>query len=483
MSTSPASPGLSPTFRKAVEAARPFFQPLVSLRARGVVGYEALARGPEGSAWESAAALLGEAQTQNLLSLLEHRIWSAALQAWQARFPQLMLCLNASVGKSGSLRSADPGYLRVLCGEPNGGGFASGRLVLELSERLTLRQWKKVQPQIHRLRTAGVRLWLDDLGSGASGLQFLPLLRPDGVKLDRLLVGGVDADPYRQAVVRALAKTARQLGLTLVAEGVETESELRCLAALGVDLVQGFLLGRPSPTPDPLGPEVAALLSSLASGPASEPDAPGPRVRRLRSRRPTAWAALRRLSRALRRARSPEEGLSLVGRALTDELACDGLLLWHEPPREPPSEVPPRPGLPGNVRVVLLDGALWPRVPEVQPAAAACSPPPSTPLWERLRFHSHLVSGDPVWGPLYTLATRLGFTCLLTVPVPDAGPRGLTWVAGWRRPVRLAPQALLAATVLADYTAMAWRRRAQPEATSGEGAGREGKPDGGAERE
>ncbi|MEW6046250.1 MAG: EAL domain-containing protein [Bacillota bacterium] len=475
----PASPAPSVPFREALELARPFFQPLVSLRQRRIVGYEALARGPQGTVWESPAALFAEAEAQGLLSLLECRIWEAAFQVWEARFPGLMLCINAHPGSWRQFRLPE----HPVCPLPrllvNGQLRQGGRLVVEVPERLTLSQSAEARRQADQLRAAGIQLWLDDLGSGVAGLQFLPLLRPDGIKLDRLLVGGVDADPYRRAVVRALVGAARELGLTLVAEGVETEAELGCLAALGVDLAQGFLLGRPAPEPRPLAPDVAALLARLPV-----PDAPktAGRLRpgRVRGRRTAVWPALGALSRALSQARSLREALGHVGRALTEQLACDGVLILGESVAAQPSHPSAPPSAGGGVSVVMLDGVLWPSVPGPDPVAGARGRlgPPRESGRLGVRFHADLHLPDPVWEPVYALSARLGFSRLLTIPVPASGPRVLVWAVGWRRPVRLDPEAFAVATVLADYTALEWRRWTCPPPAPTTGAGAAGAEDG-----
>ncbi len=93
---------------------------------------------------------------------------------------------------------------------------------------------------------------LDDLGAGYSSLNLLASLRPDFVKLDVGLVRDVDRDPYRTAIAAKLLDLAKDLGVIVVAEGVETEEQWRWLVAHGADLAQGFFFARPaSPPPVP----------------------------------------------------------------------------------------------------------------------------------------------------------------------------------------------------------------------------------------
>lgn len=466
MGTPPATPESSSAFREALARVRPFFQPLVSLRQRRIVGYEALARGPEGTIWEPPAALFAEAEAQGLVDLLEARIWQAALEVWEARFPGLLLCLNSHPGywsRPGPLGEAGPSPLVLLM---DGHLRRRERLVVEVSERLPVAEPAQVQRQAEQLRAAGIRLWIDDLGSGVAGLQFLPLLRPHGVKLDRVLVGGVDGDPYRQAVVRAMVETARELGLTLVAEGVETEAELAWLAALGVDVVQGFLLGTPAPEPRPLSPEVATLLARLPV-PNGRENRASAGLAELRRRRKLVWPALGALSRSLRQARSLREALGYLGQALTDQLACDGVLLLGTSLRGGLPSLLAIPIARGSLSVVVLDGVLWPSVPEAEQGPEGeglLLIPGASSLRSRPRFHADLNLPDPAWGPVYTLGARLGFSHLLTIPVPAGSSPGLVWAVGWRRPIRLNPEVFSVAVVMADYTALEWRRWTSPPA-------------------
>jgi EAL domain-containing protein (putative c-di-GMP-specific phosphodiesterase class I) len=98
-------------------------------------------------------------------------------------------------------------------------------------------------------RREGFRVALDDLGAGYSSLNMLSTLRPDFIKLDMQLVRGVDMDPYKAEVVSALIAAAHNLGIQIVAEGVETVGEWNWVAAAGADYTQGYLFGKPSDTP------------------------------------------------------------------------------------------------------------------------------------------------------------------------------------------------------------------------------------------
>jgi EAL domain-containing protein (putative c-di-GMP-specific phosphodiesterase class I) len=110
-----------------------------------------------------------------------------------------------------------------------------------------------VRERIARLREMGFRIAIDDIGAGYSGLNSFAMVQPDIVKLDITLVRGVDNDPVKRKLVRLLGDLCRDLGILVVAEGVETPDERDTLVELGCDLLQGYLFARPgAPFPDPM---------------------------------------------------------------------------------------------------------------------------------------------------------------------------------------------------------------------------------------
>jgi EAL domain-containing protein (putative c-di-GMP-specific phosphodiesterase class I) len=122
----------------------------------------------------------------------------------------------------------------------------AGRVVFEVTERRSLTEVSELGERLHTLRSMGYRFALDDLGAGYAGLASVADLAPDVIKLDMSLVRGVHANPTRQKLVASMAQLARDLGVPLVAEGVETREERRVLYALGCDLLQGYLFARPA---------------------------------------------------------------------------------------------------------------------------------------------------------------------------------------------------------------------------------------------
>lgn len=121
------------------------------------------------------------------------------------------------------------------------------RIVLEITERASIEKMGDITNIVKNLRLLGYRLAVDDLGTGYAGLSSFTQLSPEIVKLDRSLVEGVDANPTKQRVVRAMLQLCADLKMQVISERIETQTEREALAALGADLLQGYLFGRPAP--------------------------------------------------------------------------------------------------------------------------------------------------------------------------------------------------------------------------------------------
>jgi len=213
------------------------FQPIVDLLDGRIRGVEALTRFMT-KPRRSPETWFAEAAGQGLLPQLE---LAAASNAFGhiGRIPEgVYLSVNVSPE---TLR--DPRLAQMLQ------GIAARRVVLELTERSPIVDYDEVRAYLAVVRELGCRLAVDDVGSGFSGLGHVVELSPDLVKFDRSLVRGVDSDPTKGALIARLTSFAAEVGMEVVAEGIETEAELDTLRALSVQTGQGFLLGRPGPLP------------------------------------------------------------------------------------------------------------------------------------------------------------------------------------------------------------------------------------------
>ena len=127
-------------------------------------------------------------------------------------------------------------------------GFDRSKVVFEVIETEKIHSTDHLRAILKSYRDSGFRVALDDVGSGYSTLNMLSQLQPDIIKIDRELIDYVDEDIYKQAIVSKLIDIAKQIGIEVVAEGIERQAELDFLLYHGVDYIQGFLLGRPAPT-------------------------------------------------------------------------------------------------------------------------------------------------------------------------------------------------------------------------------------------
>lgn len=219
------------------DRSRTVVQPIVAEDGRTAVGFEALTRftGADGQP-QRPDHVFGQADRLGLGVRFE----LAAAEAAIALLPQLPESAYLSVNLSATTL-CDDRCMRVLAAAP------PQRLVLELTEHDAIEDYALIVDVLRDLRRSGVRLAVDDVGAGFSSLQHILKLNPDVIKLDISLTRSIDADPARRALTAGFVSFARELGASLVAEGVETQQECDALLDLGVGMMQGYLLGRPGP--------------------------------------------------------------------------------------------------------------------------------------------------------------------------------------------------------------------------------------------
>lgn len=214
------------------------FQPIVDLRSAEVVGVEALARfhcEPQRppNVWFDEAACVGRGPDLELAAV------RAALRQLDA-FPTTQF-VSVNVSPETAIT---PELGQLFDGVP------AQRTVLELTEHAPVSDYDRLLPALDALRGRGVRIAIDDTGAGYSHLRHVLHVRPEIIKLDIGLTRGISDDPARRALATALVAFGREIGATVVAEGIETPEEFTTLVELGVPLGQGYYLGRPGPPPE-----------------------------------------------------------------------------------------------------------------------------------------------------------------------------------------------------------------------------------------
>lgn len=229
--------GLDARFSRALETMWIAFQPIVDPARRRVFGYEALLRVHEPS-FPHPGAVLDAAERLGRLQELGRRVRSLAAMAF-VRAPSdthLFVNLHTSDLLDDTLYRDDGPLVDV-----------AERVVLEITERAAVDGIKDVKARIARLRGLGFRIAIDDLGAGYAGLSSFALLEPEVIKLDMSLVRDVHTSEIRRRLVESMTSVSKDLGMRVVAEGVETAEELACLQRCGCELAQGYLFAKPGP--------------------------------------------------------------------------------------------------------------------------------------------------------------------------------------------------------------------------------------------
>ncbi|MDI6103359.1 EAL domain-containing protein [Actinoplanes sp. NEAU-A12] len=226
------------------------YQPQLNLTADAVTGVEALVRWnhPErGLVYPDV--FLPLAERAGLMGRLTSQVLEMAIEqcrAWRADGLKLAVAVNLSA--SNLQDTALPGYVADVLSRH---GVPSAALHLEVTEEILMRDAARATDVLAELRAMGVRLAVDDYGTGYSSLAYLHALPVDDLKLDRAFVAHCDTDPRSAAIVKSTVELAHNLGMRMIAEGVENGAALELLRQWDCDLVQGYHLSRPQP-PDRL---------------------------------------------------------------------------------------------------------------------------------------------------------------------------------------------------------------------------------------
>jgi len=231
--------GLNIAFEAALATLWMAYQPIVRSADGSVYAYEALMR-TESKSLPHPGAMLSAAESLGRLDDLGRQIRKIAPGPFGNGHGEgdALLFLNLHPRDL-----ADPLLLEsgtALCG-------IADRVVMEITERASLDKIPGALDAIRQLRERNYRIAVDDLGSGYAGLTSFAMLEPDVVKIDMALVRGVDTNTTKQKLVHSVVELSRDMGIQVVAEGIETPAERDRCIELGVDLLQGYLIARPGP--------------------------------------------------------------------------------------------------------------------------------------------------------------------------------------------------------------------------------------------
>ncbi|SDT93996.1 EAL domain-containing protein [Stappia sp. ES.058] len=218
------------------------FQPIVDLGSGRVWGYEALVRGLDG---QSACEILSKVTPENRYRF-DQACRVKAIELAAGLFPDDTTRLSINFMPNAVYDPA--ACIRTTLLAAGRAGFALDRIMFEFTENEPMIDTKHVEGIIAEYRRRGFITAIDDFGAGYAGLKLLANFQPDLVKIDMDLVRDIDTSPARQAIVAGIMGICRQLDITVLAEGIETEAELTVLRAAGVSLAQGYYLARPALT-------------------------------------------------------------------------------------------------------------------------------------------------------------------------------------------------------------------------------------------
>ncbi len=217
------------------------FQPIVDLATRSVFAFEALVRGPAG---ESAASVLAQVNDGNRYAFDQ-----------SARRRAIELACERGLHDSGARLSInfmpnamyDPARcVRSSLAAAKRAALDPSRLIFEMVEHEQVGDPSKLREIFNVYRGHGMSNALDDFGAGHSGLNLLAELDPDILKLDMALIRDIDSSARKRSIVAGMVGICRDLDIKLIAEGIETRAEAATLRGLGIDLMQGYLFGRPA---------------------------------------------------------------------------------------------------------------------------------------------------------------------------------------------------------------------------------------------
>ena len=248
--------------RQAIErgAFEVYYQPIVAIRGGRLAGFEALVR------WRhptqgliDPAEFIPIAEDTEMIVLIGRQVLAQScrqMAAWQKRFGPTaagVMCVNVS-----SKQFGDADLTSEIQNVLEESGLSPSSLKLEITESAFLGDIRRAQSTLGRLRALGVAWSLDDFGTGYSSLSYLHRLHVDTVKVDRSFVSRLGVDEGSE-MVRVIAAIAHNMGMDVVAEGVETADQLERLRAIGCEYAQGFYFSRPV--------DFAAATGLIASSP------------------------------------------------------------------------------------------------------------------------------------------------------------------------------------------------------------------------
>jgi EAL domain-containing protein (putative c-di-GMP-specific phosphodiesterase class I)/GGDEF domain-containing protein/CBS domain-containing protein len=234
------------------------FQPIISLRDGAILGYEALSRGPSDTPLQNPDALFSVASHYNRLWDLEQLCRTRALEFAYSNKKAFKLFLNVNPSiihdekfKHGFTKE----YLRNFNIDPT-------NIFFEISEKTAVEDLNGFKKTIEHYKSQNYKIAIDDAGAGYSGLNLITDVHPHYIKLDMKLIRNINKDGFKKALVKSLYDFCHLSEILLIAEGIETEEELKTLIDIGVHYGQGYFIQTPQPKILDIGPQILTCIQS-----------------------------------------------------------------------------------------------------------------------------------------------------------------------------------------------------------------------------
>ena len=237
------------------------FQPIISLQDGGVLGYEALSRGPSNTPLQNPEKLFAYAMEHDQLWDLEYLCRTKALESAHRlqSAGKLFLNVNPNIMSDAKFKH---GFTRKYLSKYQ---IDSDKIVFEITEKEAISKLSQLKKTVNHYKEQHYQIAIDDVGSGYSGLNILTDIHPHFMKLDMKLIRDIDSDSTKQSLVKSLCEFALVSQIHIIAEGIETKDELSTLIALGVHFGQGYFIQKPNSILLPISEEVVDIIIDVNS--------------------------------------------------------------------------------------------------------------------------------------------------------------------------------------------------------------------------
>jgi diguanylate cyclase (GGDEF)-like protein len=219
----------------------PLFQPIIDLQNQGILGWEALSRGPKNSPFHSPLTLFDMAENLGKLFPLEKICRELAITEFGQVLPHQKLFLNIHPRTIGDPNFSPGETIRLL----NRCGLQPENIVFEITERHSVKDFKNFHQTMEHYRNQGYNIAIDDAGTGYSGLCTIAEIKPDYIKLDKSFIDNIDTNKVSRALIETFTDFANKIGARVIVEGIETKNQALAVTDMGVHLGQGYFFARP----------------------------------------------------------------------------------------------------------------------------------------------------------------------------------------------------------------------------------------------